>query len=639
MQAARIGQRLHLDPALSVFDAAVVVCSYVAVLILRFDGTVPMSWRPDFLRFLGIALFLHLASNAAWGLYRQMWRHASVREATRVLKAGATASGVLILYVIVDHPVPLSVAVLGAFVATMMMGGLRFQARLFEFHRRGTDAAAGLRIVVVGAGEAGAAILREMRRTPASGLVPVALVDDDPRKQGLSLLGVPVVGSTSELCEVVERFEAHRVVLAIPGAGQGLVARVADHAEAAEVPLQVLPGFGELMRDHVSLRDVRDLRIEDLIGREEVKIDFDAVERLIRGARVLVTGGGGSIGSEIARQVAMCEPSRLVLLDHDETHLHDTVATIRGNADCALADVRDPVRVRDVFESLRPEIVFHAAAHKHVPMLEAQACEAVETNVFGTAAVVAAAEEFGTERVVFISTDKAVRPSSVMGASKWLAEQVVLGRTGGRARYCAVRFGNVLGSRGSVIPTFQRQIADGGPVTVTDPRMTRYFMTIEEAVRLVLQAAVFAEGGEVFMLEMGRAVNIMDLAKRMIRLSGRRPGIDVAIEIVGTRRGEKLTEELSAPSERKSLTAHEAVVRLDVEHLPPRELGELLADLEEMTTRKDHAEAARSLLGRANGPGDGAAPEVIDLAAIERAEGDLAPSVIRWFPAPGLETG
>ncbi|MET0886120.1 MAG: nucleoside-diphosphate sugar epimerase/dehydratase [Mycetocola sp.] len=582
-----------MDPALCLFDAVLIFGSYTAVMILRFDGNVPQQWRSGFFNFVIFVLVLHLASNWAFGLYRQMWRHASVNEAQRVVQAGAVA-GVLILvvYLLDNRPVPLSVAVLGVFVATILMGALRFQSRLFSFHRRSNDLP-GMRVVIVGAGEAGASIIREMQRRP--GLIPVAILDDDCSKVGLALLGVPVVGDTTQLVDTVRRFDAHRVVLAIRSAGHALVTRVASDAEVVEVPLQILPGFGDVVRGRASLRDVRDLSIEDLIGRDEVKIDVEAVRSMLRGRRVLVTGGGGSIGTEIGRQVAACEPAELVLLDHDETHLHDAEARIDQPVVLALADVRDEVRIRSIFARHRPEVVFHAAAHKHVPILEAQASEAAETNVLGTERIVAAAEDFGVEILVFISTDKAVRPSSVMGASKRLGEQLVLSRGSHGKRFSAVRFGNVLGSRGSVIPTFGRQIALGGPVTVTDERMTRYFMTIEEAVQLVLQAAVFSSGGEIFMLEMGRAVNIMELAKRMIRLSGLRPGSDIEIKVTGVRPGEKLEEELAAPEELKNPTDHHAIVRLEVEPAPAARLGAMLRDLRRVSERKDDRQASHLL--------------------------------------------
>ena len=620
-RAARLATRLGVDPALAFFDGLLIVGAYAAVMILRFDGSVPERWRSGFFSFLAVVVAAHLVANWGCGLYRQMWRHASASEAVRVVQAGIAASALILLvwYLLNPRPVPLSVAVLGAFVATMVMGALRFQSRLLSFHKRSAKPS-GLRVVVVGAGEAGAAIVREMKRTANAGLLPVAILDDDRRKIGLSLLGVPVVGATADLVDVVARFDAHRVVLAVRNAGNALVTSVAAAAEQAEVPLQVLPGFGDVVKGRASLRDVRDLSIEDLIGRDEVHVDADAVREMVRGRRVLVTGGGGSIGSEIGRQVAACSPAELVLLDHDKTHLHDAAARIEEPVVLALADVRDEKRMVQVFARHRPHIVFHAAAHKHVPILESQASEAAETNVIGTERVAATALAFGVERLVFISTDKAVRPSSVMGASKRLGEQLVLSRAGDGRRFCAVRFGNVLASRGSVIPTFARQIAAGGPVTVTDERMTRYFMTIEEAVQLVLQAAVFCRGGEIFMLEMGRAVNIMELAKRMIRLSGLRPGVDIDVQVTGVRPGEKLEEELAAPEETKHATDHPAIVRLDPTLMPEHRLVLMLDELRDVAARKDDPEAAHRLLEHAGAQPMAHLELEIDLRALERDE-------------------
>jgi FlaA1/EpsC-like NDP-sugar epimerase len=613
--------RVRVDVSQFALDALLVAGAYLAMLLLRFDAAVPDAYRLRFARFLPLAVVVHLACGWAWGLNRQVWRHASVREAQRVLMAGATALVILVpANLVLDRLVPFSVALLGPLLATLLVGTVRFQSRLFVFHRRGDDPA-GLRILVVGAGEAGAAIVREMERDPAAGFRPVALLDDDPRKLGHSMLGVPIVGSVDELPEVVQRLNVHRVLLAVPTAGQSLVRRVAAGAEAADVPVLVVPELGELIRGRVTLHDVRHIRIEDLIGRQEVKTDLESVRRLLAGRRVLITGGGGSIGAEIARQVADCEPECVLLLDHDETHLHDSAGRLDGCAQTLLADIRDAEVIRRAFDRFRPEIVFHAAGHKHVPVLEEYPCEAIATNLLGTANVVDAAVATGVGRVVFISTDKAVQPSSVMGASKWLGEQLVLARGPEGSRYCAVRFGNVLGSRGSVVPTFHRQIAGGGPVTVTDPEMTRFFMSIEEAVQLVLQAAVFAEGGEVFMLEMGEAVNILSLAKRMIRLSGYTVGTEIPIEIIGARPGEKYSEALHGPDEKLSATEHEGIVRVDPVRLPAGLLDRSLVYFTEAAARYDD-EAARALVRVANGSAEAVLGDdtVLDLAAAERSD-------------------
>jgi FlaA1/EpsC-like NDP-sugar epimerase len=353
-----------------------------------------------------------------------------------------------------------------------------------------------------------------------------------------------------------------QVLLAIPSATRELIQQIASLCERAGVALTVLPSVGEIVGGIVTARDIRDLRIEDLLGRQQVGMDEAAVEGMLRGRRVLITGAGGSIGSEIVRQVLAFEPAHMLLLDHDETHLFDLVSELppTTSVECALGDVRDRDRVSAVFREDRPDVVFHAAAHKHVPLLETHPGEAFRTNIIGTANVAEAAVAIGVERFVLISTDKAVRPVSVMGSSKWFAEQIVRSLQNGGPTLCAVRFGNVLGSRGSVTPTFMRQIAAGNPVTVTDPSMARYFMSLQEAVCLVLQAAAMSRGGEVFTLEMGDPVNIMELARRLIRLSGRVPDRDVKIEIVGPRPGEKLVEDLLDPAEHPESSGHVGIM-------------------------------------------------------------------------------
>ncbi|MGH8984139.1 MAG: polysaccharide biosynthesis protein [Acidimicrobiia bacterium] len=565
-----------------------------SLLVLRFDLEVPSDYWDRFLAFLPVAMVVHLVANRAWRTYGHMWEHASVEEARRLLLAGLSSEVALLAIFVwpTRYRLPMSVLLVGPVLATIVMGATRFQSRLFAF-RRASERGPGLRVAVVGAGAGGAAAIREMRRNNPLGLIPVAVIDDDIKIRGRSLSGVPIIGGIDELERIVRGLEVHQVLFAISRAEPEVAERVAAGASAAGVPVKVVPRLADLVRGRASLRDVRDLRIDDLLGREQVEINFEMVRALLAGRRVLVTGGGGSIGAEIARQVASFAPAELVILDHDETHLHDAAQGLPATTKQVLADIRDRIVLQQIFGDLRPDIVFHAAAYKHVPILETHACEAADTNVLGTVNVVDAAVHCGAERLVAISTDKAAGPISVMGASKWLAEQVVLLRTPPGRRFCAVRFGNVLGSRGSVIPTFQRQIAAGGPVTVTDARMTRYFMSTREAVSLVLQAAASEDHG-VLMLEMGKPVNILTLAEDMIRLCGHEVH-EIGIEFTGARPGEVFVEEMSGPGEDVERTAHPAIVAVRPVELPQEELEDALRDLTDAVTQGDHVRARTGL--------------------------------------------
>ena len=621
-------ERLRRDAPLAALDLGVASFSYLLTLALRFDGSVPDRYWSSFWRFLFLALAVHLVVHQLAGLYGQVWRYASVQEARRVVLAGcASGIGVVTASVLVGlatgglRALPLSVTIFGAVLTMLGTGALRFQSRLFATGRPVRDAEQP-NVLIVGAGAAGSVILKDLLRSPSLGWHPVGLVDDDRRKVGRRLHGVPVYGPRAAIPRLVKELKADVVLLAIPSATSELVREVAGLCERALTTLKVLPSVHETVGGKVTARDIRDLRIEDLLGRQQVDTDLDAVKAMLRNRRVLVTGAGGSIGSEIARQVANFGPAALVLLDHDETHLHDVVMSLdeyreellqaTGVIDLAgtgmeletvLADIRDRERVFSVFVKHRPEIVFHAAAHKHVPVLEGHPAEALATNVLGTANLADAAVANGVGHFVLISTDKAINPVSVMGTSKWLAEQVVRSlQDHGQSVLCAVRFGNVLGSRGSVIPTFFRQIARGGPVTVTDPRMTRYFMSVQEAVQLVLQAAALSTGGEVFTLDMGEPVRILDVAERLIRLSGRIPGRDVPIVITGARPGEKMVEDIVAPEEEQLPSGHPSIV-VSRPPVPGRAVvHRALAELEYLSLEGSPAELASRMKAMAAGP-------------------------------------
>jgi len=619
LRLARRAARLREDLVAMAVDAGLVALTLAAALLLHFNGSVPGDYRAAALQVLPLAIVVVLVANRLAGLYAQVWRHASIVEAKRHVLGAFAAYALLLAMDYAYRAVPRPTVVIACVLYTGAAGLVRFQARLLATRRTGQQRPGVTRVLLVGAGEAAAALVRDIDRE-GSHLTAVGLLDDDPRKHGRRIRGVPVLGSVDSLGDAARRAGADQVLLAVPTADQALVRRVADLAEQARLPLRVLPPVHELAGGRVGLRDVRDVDIQDLLGRAQIETDLDAVRELVAGKVVLVTGAGGSIGSEISRQVATFGPRKLLLLDHDETHLFDVAATLPPGAIQVLADIRDRARINAIFGEHRPDVVFHAAAHKHVPLLESHPAEAVRTNVTGTDALIRAAVATGTKRFVFISTDKAVAPSSIMGASKRVGEHLVLSAQPEGLAFCAVRFGNVLGSRGSVVPTFLEQIKRGGPVTVTDGRMTRYFMSIPESVQLVLQASALSRGGEIFMLDMGESVNIKDLAERLIRLSGLRPGRDIEIRVTGIRPGEKLHESLHDSLEVPAPTTHPSILRLTPTAPPLGVLRRAVGSLMVLTDHGRTDEARELLVDLARGTADQHEAGLLTLAHQRRDE-------------------
>jgi FlaA1/EpsC-like NDP-sugar epimerase len=480
--------------------------------------------------------------------------------------------------------------------------GARFAVRwAFERPARGTILErVSHEVLIVGAGNGGQQVAAELRRNPGLRAAPVGFVDDDPRKQGMRVAGHKVLGTTDSLPRVLDAVKPDEVIIAIPSAPGILRQKVVTACRERAIPVRMLPTTFELLSGGVNLmRQVREVQVEDVLGRQPVRVEIDRVGAYLAGQVVLVTGAGGSIGSELSRQIARVGPKKLVLVDNAENSLFEIRRELEEErhfvrAAAVLADCKDATRVREVFEEHSPTVVFHAAAYKHVPLMEENPVEAVRNNAVATRIVAAAAGEAGVERFVLVSTDKAVSPATVMGASKALAEWAVeaaQNRWKG-TRYASVRFGNVLGSSGSVVPIFRRQIAKGGPVTVTDARMTRYFMTIPEAVQLIIRSGELSTGGEVFVLEMGDPVKIVDLAANMIRLAGYEPDVDIAIEIVGKRPGEKIHEELFNPGERPQPTPAERIVYAVQQPLDPEWVESAFARIEALAYGGDAAALA-----------------------------------------------
>ncbi len=585
----------------ALLDTVCVIAAYSAAEIFYWRNVAPTEYGWHFAVFLLIVVIVTLACNELYGLYGRVWRHAGLEEARQIIFSTATIAVVLaIMYPIVRlagfnviHP---GVVAFGLIVAAAGMSLIRFHSRIFALQRGSRGS--GLRLAIVGSRDAAAQAVREMLRHPDAGLIPVAVFDDDTSVHGKTLVGVPVVGNIRDIPAATPRYMLQEVLLAIPRPSPETIAEVLRCADRAGIPMKVMPSMHDVVNGPTgmfAIRRAREPSIEDLLGRTPVATDLDGVRQSLEGRRVLVTGAGGSIGSEICRQVAGFDPAMLVLLDHDETHLYETTSRVDGPCQQALIDINNRHALMSAFERYRPEFVFHAAAHKHVPVLEDHPVEAARTNVFGTLNVLDASSAVGVERFLLISSDKAVLPSSIMGASKRVAERLMISRSPENGSYSAVRFGNVLGSRGSVIPTFARQIAAGGPVTVTDPRMTRFFMSVEEAVQLVLQASLLSKGRDIFMLEMGEPVSIMDLAHRMIRLSGGRVGIDIDVNVTGMRAGEKLEEDLREPDEDVLGTEHPSIARL-LPVMPPTDWFEsCLVQLADATRRGDD-ERVRELL-------------------------------------------
>jgi FlaA1/EpsC-like NDP-sugar epimerase len=566
-------------------DLILISTSVLASFALRLElGQLFIDFVPQALLMMVLALIVKPIIYYLFGLYRRYWVYASTRELLLVASATATASVVVASIVmlgiasgILPAAFPRMVLGIDWLLSILSVGGLRLTIRLLaesgQMSQKADGFGGGLRVVIVGAGDAGALVVREMQRNPQLHLLPVAFVDDDTEKQGQEIHGVSVAGALSDLSSVVEKFSAQEVVIAIPTAPGAVVRLVTDICRRHQIPFRTMPGMYELIGGKVSVNRLREVDIADLLRREPAQINDELIGDMITGKRILITGAGGSIGMELCRQTARWRPAQLALLGHGENSIFEALLDLTEDFPGLpimpiIADVRDRERMFGVFDDFRPEFIFHAAAHKHVPLMEVNVEEAVTNNVIGTKNTVDAALFYDTERFVLVSTDKAVEPRSVYGATKRMAEIIVRDAANRSGRpYVAVRFGNVLGSRGSIVPIFKRQISRGGPVTVTDPEMKRFFMTIPEAVHLVLQSSAMGRGGELYILGMGEQVRILDLAEDLIRLSGLEPGKDIEIVFTGIRAGEKLSEALWDDGMNFEATEHPDILRVE-EELP-----------------------------------------------------------------------
>ena len=553
---------------LYIVDILAINAAFYIALYLRFEGNIDPQYLKVYLNNMIYLTLIKVAVFSYFKLYKSLWKYASIEEFLQVIVAAVVSNtGVLSYLFIKQTPLPRSVYIIVTMIDIFLIGGIRISYRMLRLL---TESELRLskhskRVMIIGAGDAGAMIIRELKNHRQLNSIPVAVIDDDIKKEGTRINGVPILGQRYDIMSVAIKKKIDEIIIAIPSASQKEIREIVNECKRTKAKVRIVPGMYELIGGEITIQQVRDVQIEDLLGRDEVKLNTNEISDYIMGKKVLVTGGGGSIGSELCRQIVKYHPSELIVLDIYENNAYDLQNELKRkyehiNLKVIIASVRDKERIDQVIRDVRPHIIFHAAAHKHVPLMEDNPREAIKNNVFGTLHLVQAADQYEVQRFVMISTDKAVNPTNIMGATKRLCEMIIQSMDKqSKTEFVAVRFGNVLGSNGSVIPLFKTQIAQGGPVTVTHPEIIRYFMTIPEAAQLVLQAGGMAAGGEIFVLDMGEPVKILNLAEDLIKLSGLEPYEDIEIQFTGLRPGEKLFEELLLDEEGMKNTKHQKI--------------------------------------------------------------------------------
>lgn len=571
-------------------DAVILILMPILALMIRFEGVLPDKELTTLLSWLPIFVVISLAVFVAYGMYHRIWHYARVRDLVAIV--GAVSLSVAMMFVVdifMGMHIPRSIYVL---TWMLSIGGIGMSRLAFKINWDNWtgDTTAKKQVLIVGAGDAGAMMVREIEQNDDAVLKIAGFIDDDPRKQGSKLSGFNVLGTTEDIVDICQKRSVDEIIIAMPSVSGDVVRRIAESCRQTGCEVKIMPSLFEITDGHVNVRTLRDINIEDLLRRDPIHLDFAKITGYIAGKTVLITGAGGSIGSEISRQVSRVGAKEIILLGRGENSIYEIYQELKVKFPdqlyrTVIANITDKQRMTEVFAKYKPQVVFHAAAHKHVPLMEIQPAEAVRNNVFGTKNVAELADAYHSEIFVLISTDKAVNPTSVMGATKRCAELVLQEiNQHSETKYVTVRFGNVLGSRGSVVPLFEKQIAAGGPVTITHPEMTRFFMSIPEAVQLVLQAGSQAEGGEVFLFDMGKPVKIMDMACDLIQLHGLKPDQDIKLVYTGLRPGEKLYEELLTSEEGTASTKHEKIFKAKIN---PLDTAELERDLDILANNRD----------------------------------------------------
>lgn len=593
--------RKFIPIILILVDASIVtIAPCLSMLTLFFGSDDSLFFK--ILHTLPVVIFLRLSVFYGFGLYHRLWQYASIDELIAIIGSVTVSSIFIYVYMLlIGNQEPISMYILTWSYSIFLVGASRLFVRLLQMFRQKTYENRA-KILIIGAGDAGAMIAREIRQRYYDSKQLIGFIDDDPNKKNKSLFGVKVLGAKDEIGEVVRKHNVDEIIIALPSVS-GLVYReLLQGCLETKCIVKTVPALYELIDGKVTVRQLRDVSLEDLLRRDPVQLDIGKIAKYLAGKRVLVTGAGGSIGSELCRQIAKVSPAALYLLGKGENSIYYIHRELRGkypklHIEPIIADIRDRERINAVFSREKPQVIFHAAAHKHVPLMELQPEEAIKNNVFGTKIIAEAADRYQAEIFIMISTDKAVNPTSVMGVTKRVAEMIVQNLNSiSTTKFATVRFGNVLGSRGSVVPLFRGQIAAGGPVTITHPEMRRYFMTIPEAVQLVLQAGAMAEGGEVFVLDMGEPVAVLDMACDLIRLSGLEPYRDIPIEFTGIRAGEKLSEELMTAEEGTTATRHAKIFVANLKTTDQSTLEYVLSHLREVTQHQDIKETLGKLV-------------------------------------------
>lgn len=625
-------QRVRWMRILQIFlDGLIAGLSFFGAYAIRFDGHLSAVFLTQFWIILPVIVLARLAANWGFGVYRRLWRYTGLTEMTELGCAVLTVSTAIVvaraleIISVEGNNLSYSIIFIDMCLSFLLLSCPRVLRRLMTEHnqRRHWRQPARRRGLLVGAGDAGQMVLKEMLQRRDLGVDVIGLVDDDPQKVKKRIAHLTVFGTTKDLPRLVEDLFIDQVIIAMPSAPPAEIRRIVDMCRQAEVETRILPGLFELINGKVSVSQLREVSLEDLLGRDPVELDSQSISSYVEDRCVLVTGAGGSIGSELCRQLMRFQPRKLLILGKGENSIFDIQQELRNRSEPVtvvpiIADIRDHARLASVFEKHRPRVVFHAAAHKHVPLMEENVVEAISNNIRGTQNVAELSAQYGVETFVLVSSDKAVNPTSIMGATKRIAELVIqnLAARSRATKYVAVRFGNVLASRGSVIPLWKRQIEAGGPITVTHPEATRYFMLIPEAVQLILQAGALGQGGEIFVLDMGKPVKIVDLANDLIRFSGLRPGHDIQLEFIGLRPGEKLYEELLTEEEGLTKTVYEKIFVGQPQPLGAEELAASIQKLYQFAYKDDETAIRQELTALVGGTLSSSGPSIAAIPVV-----------------------